>query len=919
MPLIYNLKMSTEKKILINFPDPFDPGFDGRAVVDPVTGKKLFIWTSVSKLDQELSYDLLTYAVQLQGGAGAETLTGTSFNDTIDGGAGNDVLASWLGRDKISGGDGNDILRTRKETTALSDGNDTLDGGSGNDTIYAGGWNNDIEGGDGNDVIEVGPGTGVLSQASGNNAIAGGAGNDTIYSSGDGNVISGDSGASSGDGADLIVSIGNSVSIYGNGGNDTIVAAGPSGFVSAGDGNDRVLLGTTAIGGAKGTEFSGIVTGDGGNDTIDGSGVVAGTLDVNGGAGADWIIGGGGNDTLDGGSGEDTVWGGRGDDMAIWTWGEGADTYDGEAGSDTLWISFRTAKEFGAQSAAIEALMARFAAGGPNGVSGTFGRLTYSNFESVVISVGGVVVLPAPTSGSGSWYDPLQPPASSAADTIHIYRVGVGQSTTNWGNGLAGNDIYVMASKSEKVPDFLNGQAFSGGAGNDTLFGLDRNDRLDGGTGNDLVLGGAGNDTLTAGLGDDTLDGGDGNDILSNLADYSASGTPGTGSVFQGGGGDDTIYGGSGDRLDGGAGNDVLYLNNGAISASGGGGNDLILSIAVTPTGKALAGVADLDPNGLGRDDTSGNKTIDGGAGADTIAGGTGRDTIDGGADDDRIWGADGNDSLSGGTGNDILYGGRGNDTLDGGLGVDNLRGGIGDDLFLMSRDVSLGAGYFFDFLGNGGKEYLVSAAKMPGLMASLDVYSGGVGVDTLLGSFGRDAIFAWEHRVDGDKTTDIRRIEAVQVFDLGGSDDIADLRGLGNKATIAGKAGNDVMLGSETDDLIYGGSGDDTAAGDGGADRFVFSARRSGSGRGANDLIVDFDSNDSLCFTSRLDTDYQQAGDVFSADKLDLTTLTRSNFSTYVSSARDVGGDAVLTLTYGDKITLAGVSVANLNNWLAP
>lgn len=918
MALIYNPKLKTEKKILITF-DSVDAGVSGTVVTDPTTGKKVYVWNASGTTNQELYYADLPYAVKLQGGAGAETLTGTSFNDTIDGGSGKDVLTSWLGRDILSGGEGNDILRTRSETMALSDGGDTLDGGSGNDTIYAGGWNNNIKGGDDDDSIDVGPGKGVLSQSSGNNVIDGGAGNDTIDSIGDFNVIYGDSGAASGTGTDKIRSVGDSVSIYGYGGNDTIYASGNSGFVSAGEGNDKLYLGTGAVAGAAAVDFSGIVTGEGGDDTIDGSAVLAGRLDVNGGAGADLIIGGGGNDMLDGGSGDDTVQGGRGDDTAIWSWGDGTDSYDGQAGSDTLWISFRTAKEFGAQAAALAELVANFAAAGPSGATGTFGKLSYFNFETYRISVGGVVVMPAPTSGSGQWYDPLQPPSSSAADTVNIYRVGDAQGTTNWGNGLAGNDIYVMASKSEKVPGFLIGQAFSGGAGNDTMFGLDRNDWLDGGDGNDLVLGGAGNDTLTAGSGDDTLDGGDGNDLLSNFADLSASGGPGTGSLLQGGGGADTIYGGSGDRLDGGEGNDVLYLSAGPVTASGGGGNDVILSIAVLPKGRPLAGVADLDPNGLGANATSGNKMIDGGSGADTIAGGKGRDTIDGGGDDDRIWGGDDNDALSGGTGNDVLYGGSGDDTLDGGLGVDSLYGGSGNDLFLMSRDLSLGAGYFFDFLGKGGKEYLVSAAKMPGLAASQDLYSGDLGVDTLLGSYGRDAIFAWEHRVDGDTTTDVQRIKAIEVFDLGGGDDIADLRGLGNGATIAGKAGNDVMLGSESDDLIYGGSGDDTMAGDGGADRFVFSAKRSGSGRGANDLIVDFDASDSLCFTAPFDSDYQQTGVVFSPDKLDLTTLTRSNFSTYVLSARDVGGDTVLTLTYGDKITLAGVSVANLNSWLAP
>jgi len=84
-----------------------------------------------------------------------------------------------------------------------------------------------------------------------------------------------------------------------------------------------------------------------GNDTIDASGLPAGTIGlvIDGGAGNDTIIGSQGADTLMGGDGNDVVTGGRGNDTAflgaggdqfIWNPGDGSDTVDGQGGFDTL-------------------------------------------------------------------------------------------------------------------------------------------------------------------------------------------------------------------------------------------------------------------------------------------------------------------------------------------------------------------------------------------------------------------------------------------------------------------------------------------------------------------------------------------------------------------------------------------------------
>lgn len=88
----------------------------------------------------------------------------------------------------------------------------------------------------------------------------------------------------------------------------------------------------------------------------------------------------------------------------------------------------------------------------------------------------------------------------------------------------------------------------TGGRGNDTIIGNDKDNVLSGGPGDDTIYGGGG---------DDTIYGGDGNDTI------------------YGGGGNDTIDGGAGnDYLDGGAGDDTLITGSGHNILIGGSGND---------------------------------------------------------------------------------------------------------------------------------------------------------------------------------------------------------------------------------------------------------------------------------------------------------------------------------------------------------
>ena len=87
------------------------------------------------------------------------------------------------------------------------------------------------------------------------------------------------------------------------------------------------LAATINVTGAEAANDKLVVNLLGDDDIFDGSGLAAGSiqLQVDGGAGDDVIIGGGGNDSLLGGEGDDVLLG-----------GEGNDTLDGGAGDDVI-------------------------------------------------------------------------------------------------------------------------------------------------------------------------------------------------------------------------------------------------------------------------------------------------------------------------------------------------------------------------------------------------------------------------------------------------------------------------------------------------------------------------------------------------------------------------------------------------------
>jgi Ca2+-binding RTX toxin-like protein len=137
--------------------------------------------------------------------------------------------------------------------------------------------------------------------------------------------------------------------------------------------------------------------------------------------------------------------------------------------------------------------------------------------------------------------------------------------------GLAGNQVLTGANGN--VDDQLYGGAgldsVSGLNGDDQLFGGSGNDQLFGGNQDDVLYGGSGNDQLFGGNHDDWLHGGTGDDLLFG-GDHD--------DILLGGGGDDALYGEDGDdQLDGGGGADLLDGGTGSDVLLGGPDDDVLL------------------------------------------------------------------------------------------------------------------------------------------------------------------------------------------------------------------------------------------------------------------------------------------------------------------------------------------------------
>ncbi|WMS41940.1 calcium-binding protein [Acuticoccus sp. MNP-M23] len=565
--------------------------------IDTGTGDTITVFGSngadrITLSDQDDTLDANGGDDRVFGGAGDDSILGDNGNDTIDGGAGNDTLIGHDGNDTFIGSEGADILNggRNRDTVDYSTSNagvnvrlqgnfvgsggfaegdtyagiDDIIGSAFNDTVGGNDATNNIAAGDGDDLI-------VADQLT-RDTVDGGAGTDTLrVTDNDIDLLD-----------DTVTGI-EVVEFLGTG-NVTLRADGADlaslTQLNAIDAN-RV---TVDIRNARDVDLSGVtfggidtdagdtisIHGTSGADTVTGSEQDEVIDDNNSGVdddlfrglgGDDTMFGDAGNDTLDGGDGNDVIRAGSGDDFIIG--GAGADDIRGESGIDTL--SYSASDDGIAVNLEFGFFSGGDAAGDEvTGIENIVGTakddiLEGDDFRNDLFGGGGRDQI----SGGGGWDELF---GGDDIDFLH---------------GDAGNDV------------------LDGGNGNDRLFGGEGADQIFGGNGVDMIEGDEGNDTIDGGSGNDRINGGDGNDVI-----------------------------------DGGANNDRINGGNGFDDISGGNGKD----------------------------------QINAGDGADSIDGGAGHDTIEGGDGDDRLTGGDGRDTFvfsDEDFGDDLILDFKANETID--------------------------------------------------------------------------------------------------------------------------------------------------------------------------------------------------------------------------------------------------------------
>lgn len=213
----------------------------------------------------------------LNGGEGADTLSGGNGDDELIGGA---------GADSISGGAGNDTLKGEA-------GNDKLSGGDGEDTLIGGMGNDKFTGGAGKDVFVFSGGTFFIVNQ--NVILAYGKSSLTVVDGAEKEI-------NFADGTTAVYEVGK----FNSAGTSITLAAETKSFAAE--------------------NYSDLVTIDGAE--------AGSTLKITGNAQDNYLVGGAKNDTLSGGGGNDTLSGGIGNDKL--TGGTGGDLFIFSSGSDTI-------------------------------------------------------------------------------------------------------------------------------------------------------------------------------------------------------------------------------------------------------------------------------------------------------------------------------------------------------------------------------------------------------------------------------------------------------------------------------------------------------------------------------------------------------------------------------------------------------
>lgn len=916
--------------------------------------------------------------------------TGLYFNIHTTGHGGGEIRGQILGM-------ADENANTVDGTTA----NDTLMGLGGDDTLNGDAGNDLLTGDAGNDVLNGGAGSDTLDGGPGDDTMAGGADADLYYVDSAGDTVIEDASGASGDRviSAITYTLGDHVenlSLQG----DTFSVTDVKDIDGTGNASNNTLAGNFG---------ANRIAGLGGNDTIVAQ---AGDDTLDGGDGDDSLTGGTGDDVLIGGDGTDIVRIGVASTGATVALGANSLIVTSIRGVDTVMNDVESI-QFNDQTLSYAQVMAmvpppvervyQFVLDGAqaNGGAGTgssatgtgygifdptSGNLTYSltvsgldfgsrlpgfNNRETTDTADDATAAHIHTGARGAnggvafnflndndLTATLNPDGSWKMSGIWDSSEGIDAFATALGSTMPGTDmpLYFNIHTTTNAGGEIRGQFVSsadetantiaGTPGNDTLLGRDGNDTITGGEGNDSLLGADGDDSLLGDGGVDILDGGDGNDILRGGADRDVLyGAEGNDTLF-GEAGDDELNGGLGvDRMLGGLGDDRYTVDDAGdvIVEQAGEGTDTVSQRSETYTlGQNLEHIVVSGPNSHTTNGNELDNFIFGDRPGNTNLAKT-------------LRGLGGNDTIVAGDANDRLEGGDGDDRLDGGLGADTLVGGAGNDLYFLSE-----AGDIIQESGNQGDSDQVVAtfdinlsdvqytsienlalsgtANLTGRGNFGDnVVVGNSGDNTLFGGDGNDTINGQEgsDAIYGGNGDDIIRGAAnhtTEAFSenlvggqgndtlLGAAGDDSLYGQWGNDSLTAG-LGNDLLLGEDDDDTLIGEEGNDTLSGGDGNDSLFGGADfDSLSGGAGNDHLSGGDGDDTLEGDGGNDDLFGGNGDDLlegggGNDTLRGHSGTDTAVFSVSSSSVSVAGDAsALTLTSADGVDVVFNDVENFN-----
>lgn len=665
---------------------------------------------------------------RVETGAGNDTITGSTDDQSIAAGDGDDTffITDNFGNDVLEAGTGGETSGDRLDATAMSGGANVVlsdsqsgtiaDGagtatfsgfeeialGSGNDTVTGSSDSDDIltNGGDDRFVLNDGFGTDTLNMGAGGESIG-----DTL----DGSNLTGAASVSFSGAEQGTLTSGLDTATFTEvervstgAGNDTITSGAGNDTVSTNAGDDIYTVannfGTDSFDAGEGGETDGdridasaltasstIVFNNDGSGSLSNSSNTLSFQDVENietGAGADTISGSTNNETIVSNGGNDVF--GISDDFGIDSFdaGSGTDRVDGSTLSTDTTVNFD---------------------GTSSGTLSTSGDvLTFESIEEMRLGSGNDTI-----TGSQADQSIL---AGAGNDTFIVsdnfgtdqYIAGTGSDTLD-ASALTGDvtlnftatEDGTLAADGAQVT-FDNVENIITGSGNDTVIGLNGNDTLNTGGGDDTVF-------LATGFGDYTFDAGNTGETAGDTinasgisfditADLAGNLTAGSDSLtfssvenlVTGSGNDDitgtsaneTVFSTTGDdtfRIGDGFGNDRFVAGEGGII-----NGDTLDASALTTDAQVVFSA-----------DEAGNLT----SGANTLSfqnvevvrTGSGNDQISGSTNNDFVVTNAGDDSIDTGAGRDTIFAGSGDDEIKIAQG-DSVSAGSGDDTFIVEN-----------------------------------------------------------------------------------------------------------------------------------------------------------------------------------------------------------------------------------------